>query len=86
MANSESATRESTLATLPRGAVGRVLAVDAAIAVPLAAHGIRPGARLTVERDAPLGGPRVVRLGAARVALARPIAAAIRVARVEGPG
>jgi len=86
MANSESATREWTLATLPRGVAGRVLAVDPAVAVQLAAHGIRLGARLTVERDAPLGGPRVVRLGPARVALARPIAATIRVAPVEGPG
>jgi Fe2+ transport system protein FeoA len=45
----------------------------------LAALGIRRGAWLTVESDAPFRGPRVVRLGAARIAIAGTVAQAIRV-------
>jgi len=43
-------------------------------------HGIRPGARVVVEGDAPFGGPRIVRVGRARVAIDRRLARAIAVA------
>jgi Fe2+ transport system protein FeoA len=48
-----------------------------------ARHGIRRGVALVVESDAPLGGPRIVRVGAARIAIARSLARAIRVRTVS---
>jgi Fe2+ transport system protein FeoA len=48
-----------------------------------ARHGIRRGAVLVVESDAPLGGPRIVRAGATRIAIARSLARAIRVRAVS---
>ena len=62
--------------------------LEAAIGVPLVlervpdeeisrlgAHGLCAGRELTVEQDAPLGGPRVVRVGARRLSVPRSIAA-----------
>jgi Fe2+ transport system protein FeoA len=40
----------------------------------LLAHGIRTGVRLVVEGDAPFRGPRIVRHGAARIAIDRRLA------------
>ena len=63
----------------------RVVGVPAADAERLAAEGIRPGDVVEIEARLPLGGPVVVRLGRARVALARRIASAILV-DPEDPG
>lgn len=68
-----------TLAESPPGSQVRVAHVDVAHAARLAFHGLFPGTALTVERDAPFGGPRIVRIGGARVALARAVARTIDV-------
>lgn len=57
-----------------------VAAVPEAHAAVLARHGIVAGSRLTVEAHAPFGGPIVVLVGRARVALGRDVAAGIAVA------
>ncbi len=64
---------------LPVGVRARILAVDGIDAHRLVGHGFNPGAALTVEQDAPFGGPRIVRLGAARIALAPTIAGSVQV-------
>ncbi len=84
MRNSESLTRDWTLAELPIGVAARVVVVDQRRRAGLASHGIRPGVVVEVEVDAPFGGPRIIRLGFARLALARDIARAIRVRREIG--
>jgi Fe2+ transport system protein FeoA len=71
--------------------------LEAAIGVPLVlervpdeeisrlgAHGLCAGRELTVEQDAPLGGPRVVRLGSRRLSVPRSIAAQLFVRLAEG--
>ncbi len=68
-----------TLSELRRDTRARVVAVDPAQAPRLAALGLHLGSVLSVEQDAPLGGPRVVRLGTARLALARVVTRGIRV-------
>jgi Fe2+ transport system protein FeoA len=45
----------------------------------LAQEGVGPGTRLTVERRVGLGGPMIVRLGRARLAIARSVADGILV-------
>jgi Fe2+ transport system protein FeoA len=82
MANSEPATQEWTLASVPRGDVVEVRDIMAEDPEALLVHGIRPGARLVVDGDAPFGGPRMIRLGGCRVAIDRRLARTIRVARV----
>ena len=47
----------------------------------LMVHGIRPGAQIVVEGDAPFGGPCIVRHGRSRVAIDRRLASAIVVVR-----
>lgn len=47
--------------------------------VLLARHGVHPGVRIEVDLDAPFGGPRIVRLGFARLAVARAAARTVRV-------
>ena len=72
----------------PGHALGEMTLLEAAIGVPLVlehvpdeeisrlgAHGLCAGRRLTVEQDAPLGGPRVVRVGSRRLSVPRSIAA-----------
>ena len=66
------------------GAAAVVVAVPARDADRLAAEGLRPGDVLEVETRLPLGGPVVVRLGRARVALARRVAAGILVEERSG--
>ena len=56
-----------------------MVAIDGASASQLAAHGVHLGTLVSVENDAPFGGPRIVRLGQARLALARRIARTIHV-------
>ena len=74
MRKSESATQEWNLASVSRGALVEILEVGPDHADELLVHGLRPGVRLTVEGDAPFGGPRIVRLGGSRVAIDRHLA------------
>src|SRR3990170_5954050 len=83
---SESPTQECALADLPAGVPARVVAIDEERLLVLAAHGIRPGVVVSVEDDAQFGGPRIIRLGPARLAIARGVAAAIRVGPGPAPG
>jgi Fe2+ transport system protein FeoA len=76
MQKSESRDRDQMLSEVCIGE--RVLVVQVGSdADRLACHGIRPGATLDVEQDAPFGGPRIVGIGAARIAIARPLASGI---------
>ena len=53
----------------------------------LQAHGVRPGVILQVDGDAPFHGPRIVRFGRARLAIARVVAAGVLVMlEVEAAG
>jgi Fe2+ transport system protein FeoA len=74
---SESATQEWTVASVPRGAAVDVLAIGTEAAEVLMVHGIRPGAHIVVEGDAPFRGPCIVRIGRSRVAIDRRLASAI---------
>ena len=82
MVNSESATQEWTLATVGTGELVEVQDIGCDEPEMLLVHGIRPGARLAVEADAPFGGPRIVRAGGHRVAIARRLARLVRVVPV----
>ena len=73
------------LAVLAVGARSRVLAVPPGDADRLAAEGLHPGDDLELEASLPFGGPVVVRLGRARVAIARRVAAGILVEAVARP-
>jgi Fe2+ transport system protein FeoA len=79
MSISELRAQEWTVATAPRGAAVDVRAIGAEAADLLLVHGIRPGAHITVEGDAPFGGPCIVRVGRSRVAIDRRLACAIAV-------
>lgn len=68
-----------SLVTLPPGRGARIVRVDPGDVERLAAEGLHPGDRVEVEVCLPLGGPVVVRVGRARIALARSVAAAILV-------
>jgi Fe2+ transport system protein FeoA len=57
-----------------------VVAVEAEHELALAQEGLRVGVELTVERRLAIGGPMIVSLGRTRLALARSVAATIRVA------
>lgn len=67
------------LAHLSVGARSRVVAVPPEDVERLAAEGLHRGDTLEVEAMLPLGGPVVVRLGRARLAIARRVAAGILV-------
>jgi Fe2+ transport system protein FeoA len=69
-----------SLALLATGRPGLVVAVGRADVDRLAAEGLHAGERIEVEARLPLGGPVVVRVGRARIAIARSVAAAILVA------
>lgn len=79
MSNPELPTQDWTLADLPIGVSARVVALDTVRHTALTGHGIRPGVVVEIEADAPFGGPRIVQLGFARLAIARVVARAIRV-------
>jgi Fe2+ transport system protein FeoA len=82
---SEPAGQECSLADLPLGVAATVVDIDPAHAGQLAAHGLRSGSAVLVDDDAPFGGPRIVRLGAARLALARSVTRMVRI-RVADAG
>lgn len=67
------------LSDLAVGARSRVVAIPLEDADRLAAEGLHRGDALEVEAMLPLGGPVVVRLGRARIAVARRVAAGIMV-------
>ncbi len=68
-----------SLVALPPGRGARVVKVGRADVERLAAEGLHAGDRVEVEVCLPLGGPVVVRVGRARIAIARAVAAAILV-------
>ncbi len=76
----------TTLDRLPTGQSASVVAVGGRHAGELLREGIVEGALLTVRGVAPLGGPVIVELGRATVAVARPIAASVRVSVESGAG
>jgi Fe2+ transport system protein FeoA len=65
------------LVALAVGVTARVVSVPAEDVERLAAEGLHRGDILRVETRLPMGGPVVVRLGRARVALAQRVAAVI---------
>jgi len=67
------------LVALAGGVHARVVSVPPEDVERLAAEGLHRGDTLQVETRLPLGGPVVVRLGRARLALAQRVAAAILV-------
>jgi Fe2+ transport system protein FeoA len=69
-----------TLDTLPVGRSGRILSIDGDQHADLALEGLLPGTAVAVASRAPLGGPLVVGIGRARIAVARSVAATIPVA------
>ncbi|HSW42907.1 MAG TPA: FeoA family protein [Patescibacteria group bacterium] len=73
------------LARLAAGACTRVVAIPPGDADRLAAEGLHRGDTVEVEAVLPLGGPVVVRLGRARVAIARRVAAGILVEAAARP-
>jgi len=73
------------LARLPVGAHTRVISVPPEDADRLAAEGLHRGDSLEVVAQLPLGGPVVARLGRARVAIARTVAAGILVEAAGRP-
>jgi Fe2+ transport system protein FeoA len=85
MAKSERATQEWTLATVLADISVEVLEILADDPTALLVHGIRPGARISIDGDAPFGGPRIVRIGGCRVAVNRGLAGTIRVRPTPGP-
>ncbi len=71
-----------SLDVVPPGASAVIISVDveeASLRDHLAALGLIPGIRVDVEEQAPFGGPRLVRVGGARYALGRDVAARILV-------
>ena len=68
-----------SLVLLAAGVDARVVSVPPEDVERLAAEGLHRGDILKVETRLPMGGPVVVRLGRARVALAQRVAAAILV-------
>jgi Fe2+ transport system protein FeoA len=79
MAKSESVTQEWTLASVETGAMVDVTDVLAEDPTILLVHGIRAGVRLTIQGDAPFGGPRIIRMGSHRIAVDRRLAGSVRV-------
>ena len=63
----------------------RVVAIDAACRASLAPEGVDVGVQLSIERRLALGGPVIVRLGGARLALSRSLARGVFVEPLEEP-
>ena len=72
----------ATLHTLPVGGRARIRAVaDQPMRVRMASMGLRPGAEITVIARA-AGGSRIIRVGDARLSIARDLARGIEVEHV----
>jgi Fe2+ transport system protein FeoA len=69
---------------LAPGDGGRVASVGPAHRAELAEEGIQPGTDLSIAAAAPFGGPFVLEVGRARVALARSVAGTIEMIPSEG--
>jgi Fe2+ transport system protein FeoA len=76
--------QDQSLATLRPGRSAEVVALPEARAHLLLGYGLHAGVTVTVEADAPFGGPRIVRSGAARLAVARRLAGDISVRELTG--
>ena len=63
----------------------RVVAIEAACREALAPEGIDVGVHLSIERRLALGGPVIVRMGGARLALSRSLARGVFVEPLEEP-
>jgi Fe2+ transport system protein FeoA len=74
---------ELHLERVPIGRTVRVTGMPDADRPALEQEGVVTGAVLTIERRVGLGGPIIVRLGRARLAIARPVAATVLVETVE---
>jgi len=75
------------LSRVPVGGRRTVLAVDGPARAELEREGVLPGSVVTVAARTPLGGPLIVELGRARLALAASVAAQVLTDRAdEGPG
>ena len=72
----------ATLDDLAPGARGRVAWIDPFRQPELVQHGLIEDAVVRVESRAPLGGPVVVGIGRARLAIGRELARAIRIERI----
>lgn len=70
----------TTLDRLPAGCTAVVVEVTSDHEDELLREGVLAGAHVTVRGVAPVGGPVIVVVGRATVAIARPIAATVRVA------
>jgi oxygen-dependent protoporphyrinogen oxidase len=68
-----------TLDALPVGQSARVVAIDGEHHADLALEGVLPGTTVVVSSRSPLGGPLVVGIGRARVAVARSVASQVAV-------
>lgn len=71
--------RAQTLDQLAVGGAALVVEVTGPAASELLHEGIAPGAMVGIESRTPLGGPLIVAVGRARVAVARPAAVGIRI-------
>ena len=72
----------ATLDALWPGSQGRVVWIDPALHAELLQHGLIEGAVVRLESRAPFGGPVVLGIGRARLAIGRTLARAIRVERI----
>jgi Fe2+ transport system protein FeoA len=71
------------LAVVQPGLTVRVIGVPAHAHQALEQEGVVAGVEVTVERRVGMGGPVIVRLGRARLAIARATAAGVEVEPVE---
>jgi len=69
----------TTLDRLPAGQLAVVVDVGPDHSLELLREGVLAGARVSVRGVAPVGGPVIVEIGRATVAIARTIAATVRV-------
>lgn len=81
----DGAVGRASLASLRPGAGGMIAAVQAEYEALLAREGIRVGVEIGIEAVAPFGGPVILGVGRARVAIAGRIAGAIEVVPLRRP-
>jgi Fe2+ transport system protein FeoA len=80
------ASRSLALDALPVGRDATVVSIGAGHDCDLAMEGLAPGMTVTIAARTPLGGPLVVGVGRARIAVARSVAAQISVEVAEDAG